>query len=133
MYYFKFMALVLGVIMITLAPIVLILRERWRAFVLKYILPERRPFWLWVIGAISLLIVAITWYVELTTKVPFSWVITLLITLALPKSYFFLFHYEQTRKKILPFIQKDILFFWSYSIFMYLLGIIILSLGMFSL
>jgi len=133
MYFFKFVALVLGVIMVTLAPIIWILKERFRALVLTYILPEKQPFWLWISGAISALIVAITWYVEATTKVPFSWVITLLVTLALPKSYFFIFQYETTRKRILPLIQNDVLFFWGYSIFIYALGVIILSLGMFSL
>ncbi|AER67308.1 hypothetical protein Tlie_1586 [Thermovirga lienii DSM 17291] len=133
MYFFKFIALVLGVIMITLAPIIWTLKERFRTFLLTHILPEEQPFWLWVSGAISVLIVAITWYMEATTKVPFSWIITILVTLALPKSYFMLFQYEKTRKRILPLIKNDVLFFWGYSIFIYVLGVIILSLGMFSL
>ncbi len=133
MYFFKFLALILGVLMITAGVVVFLLRERWTAFLFDKVMPEKQPFWLWPVAAVTVLIVAMTWYMELTTAVKFSWIITLLITVALPKMYFLLFKYQWIRGVLTPFMEKPRLFSLVWGLFAYAFGLIVLAVGMFSL
>ncbi len=133
MYYFKFLALVSGILLITAAPCMLILDERWKRFVLEVLYPPLQPLWIWAAAAVSAFIVVITWYMELTTRVPFSWLLTFFVSLSVPKMYFLLFRYADTRKKLLPFIENQKVFPMVPALMSWCLGLVILALGVFSL
>lgn len=133
MYYFKFLAFVFGVLMITAAPCMIILETQWKRFVLEVLYPPLRPLWIWAAAAVSAFIVVITWYMELTTYVPFSWLLTLFVTLSIPKMYFLLFRYGETRARLLPFIQGGGVSSWATGLTTYSIGLIIVAVGIFSL
>ncbi len=133
MYYFRFLALVLGVLLVTAAPCMVIPEKKWRQFVLEVLYPPLQPLWIWGAAAVSAFLVVITWYMELTTKVPFSWLLTFFVSLAVPKMYFLLFRYADTRKKLLPFIENEKIFPMVPALTSWCLGLVILALGVFSL
>lgn len=132
MLYFQFLALVFGIIMITLAPFVAMKGDRWIDFLREVIYTEKQPAWLWVVGAASMLLVLLTWYMEITTSVFLSWIMTLFITLAIPKFYMLLFRYDQTRNILISLMDRGRVFSLSLAGFLYCSGFVILCLGVFA-
>lgn len=132
MLYFQFLALFFGTIMITVAPFVAMKGSRWIDFLREVIYPEKQPVWLWVAGAASTLLVLLTWYMEITTSVRFSWIMTLFITLAIPKFYMLLFRYDQTRNILVSLMDRGRVFSLWLAGFAYCLGFMILCLGIFA-
>ncbi|HBG13795.1 MAG TPA: hypothetical protein DDW96_00500 [Synergistaceae bacterium] len=132
MLYFQFLSLVFGIVMVSLAPAIAIRGERWIDLFNEVFFPEEQPVWLWVAGGASAFLVLITWYVELTSSVRLSWVMTLFITLSLVKSYFLIFRYEQSRRTIMGMMEKGRSFTVGLAGIMYLAGFCILCLGIFA-
>jgi len=56
---------------------------------------EKRPLWIIPVAVLGLLLVAITWYIELTTEVNYSMVITIIFSLTAIKALLFLFDYQK--------------------------------------
>ena len=132
MLYFQFLALVFGIIMITIAPCVAIKGNRWIDFLREVVYPEEQPVWLWVAGAASMLLVLLTWYMEITTAVSLSWIMTLFVTLAIPKFYMLLFRYSQTRNILISLMDRGKAFTLSLAGLLYIMGLFILGLGIFA-
>lgn len=65
---------------------------------------EKRPAWLVPVAVFGLLLVALTWYVELTTNVNYSMVITIIFSLTAIKALLFLFDY----KKFYNWLQRKL-------------------------
>ncbi len=132
MLYFQFLALVFGTIMITMAPFVALKGDRWIDLLREVIYPEKRPVWLWVAGAASIFLVLITWYAEITTSVPLSWIMTLYVSLAIPKFYLVIFRYDQTRNILVSLMDRGRVFSLGLAGFLYCMGFLILCLGIFA-
>lgn len=132
MLYFQLLALVFGIIMITVAPFVAMKGDRWIDFLNEVVYPEKQPVWLWVAGAASMILVLLTWYMEITTAVRFSWIMTLFITLAIPKFYMLLFRYGQTRNILVSLMDRGKVFTLGLAGFLYCMGLFILCLGIFA-
>ncbi|MDO9508944.1 MAG: hypothetical protein Q7I97_06325 [Thermovirgaceae bacterium] len=132
MLYFQFLALFFGTVMLTVAPFVAMRGERWIDFLREVVYPEEQPVWFWVAGAASVFLVLVTWYAELTTSVHLSWVMTLYITLAIPKFYLLLFRYRQTRKIMVSLMDRGRVFSLGLAGFVYCMGFAIICLGIFA-
>jgi len=59
---------------------------------------QKRPKWIVPVAIAGLLLVAFTWYKELTTDVAYSMVITILFSLTAIKAIMFIFNYEKFQK-----------------------------------
>ena len=59
---------------------------------------QKRPKWIVPVAIVGLLLVAFTWYKELTTDVAYSMVITILFSLTAIKALMFIFNYEKFQK-----------------------------------
>ncbi len=59
---------------------------------------QKRPKWIVPAAIVGLLLVAFTWYKELTTDVAYSMVITFLFSLTAIKALMFIFDYEKFQK-----------------------------------
>lgn len=132
MFYFQFLALVFGIIMITVAPFVAMKGNRWIDFLRESVYPEKQPVWLWVAGAASMLLILLTWYMEITTAVSLSWIMTLFVTLAIPKFYMLLFRYGQTRNILVSLMERGRVFSLGMAGLLYCMGFVILCLGVFA-
>jgi len=59
---------------------------------------QKRPKWIVPVAIAGLLLVAFTWYKELTTDVAYSMVITILFSLTAIKAIMFIFNYKKFQK-----------------------------------
>ena len=59
---------------------------------------QKRPKWIVPVAIIGLLLVAFTWYKELTSDVAYSMVITIIFSLTAIKALLFIFDYEKFQK-----------------------------------
>ncbi len=132
MLYFRFLALLLGTMMVSLAPVIALRGQRWIDLFNEVLIPEKQPVWFWAAGAFAAFLTLITWYVQITSPVTLSWIMTLFITLSLVKAYCFLFRYDQARKVILSLMEKGRPFMTGLASIIYLAGFCTLCLGIFA-
>lgn len=132
MLYFRFLALLFGTTMVFLAPVIALRGQRWIDLFSEALIPEKQPVWFWAAGAFAAFLTLITWYVQITSPVTLSWVMTLFITLSLVKAYCFIFRYEQARKVTLSLMDKGRTFTAGLAGILFLAGFCILCLGIFA-
>lgn len=133
MFFFRLIALLLGVEMVSVAPVFILMHRDFREILFLEICPEKRPSWMWFpIAGVSVLI-AISWYVEFTTHIALSWIITFYLSLGLVKFFLLIFRYDQFRGVLLKLAQRERFFQWGFGSLIYFLGIFFLILGIFSL
>jgi len=68
---------------------------------------EKRPLWIIPVAVLGLLLVAITWYIELTTEVNYSMVITIIFSLTTIKALLFLFDYQKFHNWLQQKLKED--------------------------
>lgn len=56
---------------------------------------EKRPAWILWVGLAGLSLVGLTWYMELTTNVRYSLIITIMFSLTAVKALLFIFDYQK--------------------------------------
>lgn len=132
MFYFRSLSLICGVLMLTLAPFISMRGPGWIALYRDTVYPVERPVWVLVAGAASAILVTLTWYAELTTGVHLSWIMTLFISLAIPKFYLLIFEYSRTRELILTLMERERVFSLGLAVAIYCMGLLILCLGVFA-
>ncbi len=56
---------------------------------------EKRPAWILWVGLAGLSLVGLTWYIEITTDIRYSLIITIMFSLTAVKAIFFIFDYQK--------------------------------------
>ena len=107
MNYFQVLSLVFGAILVLTRPAIQFFPRQWNKFELNTAYTEKQPFWVWIAGALGLLLIAFTWYKHFTAGVPYSLAITLLLSLTLVKLSQVLFNYKQFRAFAVRVLEKD--------------------------
>lgn len=131
MNYFQILSYVFGAILILTRPAIQFFPRYWNKFELEKAYTEKQPAWVWVVGLIGLLLVAFTWYKHFTAGVPYSLVITILLSLTLIKMSQVLFNYKQFRIFVARVLEKDRKTLALINLFALLLGISSLFIGLF--
>jgi hypothetical protein len=67
----------------------------------------KRPKWVIPIAIVGLLLVALTWYMELTTDIQYSIIITIIFSLTAIKALFFIFDYEKFQKWVANMLSEN--------------------------
>jgi len=67
---------------------------------------EKRPWWIVPVAIAGLLLVALVWYMELTTDVPYTLIITIIFSLTAIKALFFIFDYQKFQKWVAGMLAK---------------------------
>jgi hypothetical protein len=130
MNYFQILSIVFGAILILTRPAIQFFPKQWNAFELKTAYTEKQPRWVWFIGLFGICLVAFTWYKHLTAGVPYSIVITLILTLTLVKMSQVLFNYKQFRIFVVQVLEKDRKTLALINLFALLLGLASLAMGL---
>jgi hypothetical protein len=107
MNYFQVLSIVFGLVLILTRPAIQFFPKQWNAFELNTAYTEKQPRWVWLVGLFGIVLVAFTWYKHFTAGVPYSLVITLLLTLTLVKMSQVLFNYKQFRAFVVRVLEKD--------------------------
>jgi len=68
---------------------------------------KKRPDWIIPVAVFGLLMVALTWYIELTTDVAYSMVITIIFSLTAIKALLFLFDYQKFHNWLQKKLKED--------------------------
>lgn len=129
--YFKLLSLIWGIFAITVRPLIHLIPKQWNDFELNKAYKKKQPKWVWVAGVLGFLLVSITWYVELTTAVPYSLIITILVTLTLVKIFQLLFNYDKFRQFVVKALIEDQSIIRKINIVSTILGLILIALGLF--
>ncbi len=68
---------------------------------------EKRPAWIVPVAAAGLLLVCFTWYMELTTDIPYSIIITVMFSLTAVKALVLIFDYKKFYQWVAGMLSKD--------------------------
>lgn len=129
MNYFQFLSIGFGIFTIVVRSLIHILGQRWTKFELNTAYTAKRPAWIWIAAAIGLGIIALTWYKFITTDIPWSLVITLIVTLTLIKLSQLLFNYENFRKFVQAALVEDRRIIVAINTVTIILGLVMIWLG----
>jgi uncharacterized membrane protein YdcZ (DUF606 family) len=129
MNYFQVLSIAFGAILILTRPAIQFFPRQWNAFELKRAYTKKQPLWVWIVGFLGLILVVYTWYKHFTADVPYSIVITILISLTLIKTSQVLFNYNRFRTFVEQVLKKDRKTLTLINIFALTLGAISLMLG----
>ncbi len=106
MHYFQVLGLVFGLAAMLKPFYMHVLPWDEQAFLAKAY-TQRRPVWVVPVAVLGLALVALTWYVHLTTDVPYSLVITILFSLTALKGLALLLDYERFQRWVAGMLAKD--------------------------
>lgn len=131
MNYFQLFSIIWGITMIGIRMLIHLIPEKWNEFEINKAYTEKRPQWVWVIAFISLLVVGVTWYKQMTADVKFSIILTILVTITLIKISQLLFNYNNFRKYVIKALKEDRRIIVRINITTTLIGIMLILLGVF--
>ena len=106
MNYFQGLGLVFGLAAMLKPVYMHVLPWDENAFIAKAY-ATRRPAWVVPVAVLGLALVALTWYVHLTTDVPYSLVITILFSLTAIKGLTLLLDYQRFQRWVAGMLAKD--------------------------
>lgn len=129
--YFGILSTVYGLIMVLKIPAVHLFPEKWNKFELGVAYTEKQPFWVWLVGLAGISLVGFTWYEYVVTDVPYSLVITIVITLTIAKLAQVLFNYQRFRKFVINVTTRNRSAFGAMNVVTALVGIALVLLGIF--
>lgn len=131
MTYFKVFSIIWGIAMVGVRLMIHLIPEKWNEFELNKVYTEQKPKWVWAVGILSILIVAVTWYKEITTEVNLSIIVTVLTTLTLIKISQLLFNYNKFRSFVVKALVEDRRIITRINIVTTVFGITMILLGLF--
>jgi len=129
MNYFEGLSIGFGLVMILTRPLIHLFPQRWADFEMDRVYTRRQPIWVWLAGGFGLGLVAFTWYRHFTHGVPYSIVVTLIISLTLVKLSQVLFNYQQFRAFAERVLKRERTTMNLISIATALLGLVLVSMG----
>jgi len=129
MNYFQVLSIVFGLILILTRPAIQFFPRQWNAFELNTAYTEKQPRWVWFVGLFGLALVIFTWYMHFSAGIPYSIVVTLVLTLTLVKMSQVLFNYKQFRAFAVWVLEKDRKKLTLINIFALILGMALLIMG----
>jgi hypothetical protein len=115
--------------MIGKGPVIHLLGEKWTNFELNRAYTEKQPFWVWIVGILGMGLVGITWYIHFITAVPYSILITLIITATMVKVSQVLFNYQKFREFAATVTTEKRSVLTTMNIVTALFGVVLVLLG----
>jgi len=106
MNYFKMLGIAFG-LMAMLKPFYMHILPWDEKKFLKETYSKERPKWIIPVAIVGLLLVAFTWFKELTTSIPYSLIITILFSLTSIKALFFIFDYEKFQQWVAGMLSQN--------------------------
>ncbi len=131
MNYFQVLSIIFGIILILTRPAIQFFPKQWNAFELNTAYTKKQPRWIWFVGLFGLALVIFTWYMHFTAGIPYSIVVTLVLTLTLVKTSQALFNYKQFRAFVALVLERDRKTLTIINLFALFLGLALLIIGFF--
>lgn len=106
MLYFKCLGLIFGIIAF-LKPFYLHIlpfdEKKW----IEKMYPKEKPYWINLISVLGIILLIVTWIIELLTQISFSIVISLLFSFTIIKIIVLLFNYKKFYKWVTNLLKKE--------------------------
>lgn len=131
MNYFAVLSLIFGILLIGTRVLIHLFGEAWNDFELKIAYTEKQPRWVWYIAFLGVLLIGYTWYQYVITDIPYSIIITIIITITLIKTSQVLFNYAQFRAFAARLLTQDRKTLLALNSIIVILGLGLLLLGAF--
>ncbi len=131
MSYFTILSLGYGLVMLLTRPMIHLFPQAWADIEMGKIYTDRQPVWVWLVGCFGVGLVAFTWYTHFTAEVPYSIIVTLVISLTLVKLSQVLFNYKQFRAFAERVLRRERQTMNRISMVTVFLGLGLLALGIF--
>ena len=106
MNYFQILGLIFGLLALLKPFYMHIIPWDENKFIAKAY-PKKRPAWILPVAVLGLILVCFTWFMELTTDVSFSIIITVLFSLTAIKGLTLLFNYDKFQSVVSGMLSKD--------------------------
>lgn len=106
MNYFQILGIVFG-LMAFLKPFYMHILPWDENKFIKNTYTQERPKWIVYVAILGLALVALTWYMELTTSIQYSIIITIMFSLTAIKAIVFLFDYKRFHNWVADMLKKD--------------------------
>lgn len=106
MNYFQILGLIFGILALLKPLYMHIIPWDENKFIAKTY-SEKRPAWVLPVATLGILLVCFTWFMELTTDVPYSMLITVLFSLTAIKGLTLVFNYEKFQRFVSRMLSKD--------------------------
>ncbi|MFN7037263.1 MAG: hypothetical protein ACK4SN_12960 [Bellilinea sp.] len=129
MNYFEGLAIGFGLVMILTRPLIHLFPQGWANFEMNRVYTQRQPLWVWLVGGLGLGLVGFTWYWHFTRPVPYSVVVSLILSLTLIKLSQVLFNYQQFRAFAERVLNRERSTMNLISLVTGLLGLALIGLG----
>ncbi|HUW58308.1 MAG TPA: hypothetical protein VMZ92_16855 [Planctomycetota bacterium] len=127
--YFKILSIAVGVLMVVKGPVMHLAGRRWPRFAATAAYPEKQPFGAWVAGVGGLIVIAVTWWMQLRQPVAHAWIATLVVTLTLVMLSQMLFNYRRFRAFALKVMKERPGYFVVLNVAAGVLGGVLILLG----
>jgi hypothetical protein len=131
MNYFQALSIVFGTLLILTRPAMHLFPKKWNDFELNTAYTEKQPKWVWYVAGIGLLLVGFTWYKHFTTNIPYSLIMSIFLSLTLLKTSQVLFNYQQFRSLVIRVLTQDRKTLAIINISVLVLGLAVVSMGIF--
>ena len=106
MNYFKALGLIFGLIAF-LKPFYMHILPWDENKFLEQTYAEKRPTWILPVAISGILLVCFTWYMELTTEIPYSIIITVMFSITAVKALVLIFDYKRFYQWVAGMLSKD--------------------------
>lgn len=127
----KYITIIFGLVALFKWVPIHLFPEKWNKFELQTAYTKKQPKWLWIAAFIGILIITTTWYAHFTTNIPYSIIISVVLTLTLIKSSQLLFNYQNFRKFAVEVTETNPKKLLYLNIFTALVGLCLVYLGIF--
>ncbi len=97
MNYFKFLCFFWAVIGIVSRIAMVVMGKKWNTWETEKAYAEKRPIWVYLVSTLGILLIIYTWYAVFTSKISYSWLIAILVSLTAIKVLMLLFGYRKFR------------------------------------
>lgn len=131
MNFFQVVSIVMGLVSISARLLIHLVPESWNRFELEAVYKTEKPRWIGPLAIASSVLIVYTWYKQITTDIPYSIILTLLLTLTLLKTFQLVFNYDSFRKFVHKVLVEDRSILVKINIFAFLMGVALLYLGVF--
>jgi len=105
-FYFKFVSFLLGAALTLGGSLYLARPEKFKAWIIKQVLPPQKPFWLIPAGIFFLLWTILTWWLYARLKQPETLFLSFLVSLSVLKSVLFVVRYAKYRGLVMVLIEE---------------------------
>jgi hypothetical protein len=98
MSYFALLSIVIGALLCVKWPLTFAFPQWSERLITQRLYTDEKPRWIWLVIPFGLSLIVLTWYMHFSSDVPYSIVLTLIVTVSMLKMAEMVFNYAEFRE-----------------------------------